>query len=252
MARESLDILAGTGWPPRLARTVQAARMAPVDVFAGVDVALARDERHALYGVEMGHVVAGGPTERIVNALAGDAVSQGASDARDVLYAMRLAVGVSRTAARIAAALELTGAEPSFPLVDPRVAQMSAAVPARLRAAGRRRAALLQQAVAPELSRDIQRRPYRSLEPPAAAWRLGSLAALLEETLAPSSVAAVGIFDPDAVARLRAAHARGRTELGATLWRLVLVSRWLDRPVRAAADYSSAPASTSAVIASSS
>jgi asparagine synthase (glutamine-hydrolysing) len=200
----------------------------------------------------MGHVVAGGPTERIVGALAGDAVSQGASDARDVLYAMRLALGVSRTAARIAAALDLAGTELSFPLVDPRVAQMSAAVPARLRAAGRRRAALLQQAMAAELPRDIQRRAHRATEPPAAAWRHGNLAALMEETLAPSSVAAVGIFDPDAVARLRAAHARGRTELGATLWRLVLVSRWLDRPVRAAAAYSSAPASTSAVIASSS
>ncbi len=75
---------------------------------------------------------------------------------------------------------------------------------------------------------------------------------MIEEALAPASVAAVGIFDPAAVARLRSAHARGRTELGATLWRLVLVSRWLERPVRAAADYSRAPASTSAVIASSS
>jgi asparagine synthase (glutamine-hydrolysing) len=251
LARESLDILASTGWPPRLARTVRAARMAPVDVFADIDVALGREARHGLYGEEIGHVVAGGPTERIVGALAGDAVSQGASDARDVLYAMRLAVGVARTAARLAAALDVT-ADVCFPLADPRVAHVSAAVPSRLRAAGRRRAALLQHAVAAELPRDVQRRAHRPIEPPPAAWRHGSLAALLEDTLAPAAVAAVGIFDPNAVARLRAAHASGRTELGATLWRLVLMSRWLDRPARAVADYSSAPLSTSAVIASSS
>jgi asparagine synthase (glutamine-hydrolysing) len=251
LARESLDILASTGWPPRLAHTVRAARMAPVDVFAGVDVALPREERHALYGPELAHVVAGGPTERAVNALAGDAVSQGATDARDVLYAMRLAVGVARSAARIAAALEVA-ADVCFPLVDPRVAQMSATVPSRLRAAARRRAALLQHAVGTELSRDVLRGAHRPIEPPPAAWRHGSLADLIEETLAPASVAALGIFAPDAVARVRAAHAGGRAELGATLFRLALVSRWLDRPARAAVDYSSAPASTSAVIASSS
>jgi asparagine synthase (glutamine-hydrolysing) len=251
LARESLDILAGTGWPRRLARAVRAARMAPVDVFADVDVALGREARHALYGPELAHLVAGGPTERMLGALAGDAVSQGATDARDVLYAMRLAVGVARTAARIAAALE-TPAELAFPLVDPRLAQMSAALPARLRAAGRRRAAMLQHAVAAELPRDLLRRAHRPAEPPPAAWRAGRLAVVLEETLAPSRLAEIGLFAPSAVAALRAAHAKGRTELGAILWRLALVHRWLERPARAVADYSSAPASTSAVIASSS
>jgi hypothetical protein len=225
--------------------------MAPVDVFADVDVALGREARHALYGPELAHLVAGGPTERMLGALAGDAVSQGATDARDVLYAMRLAVGVARTAARIAAALE-TPAELAFPLVDPRLAQMSAALPARLRAAGRRRAAMLQHAVAAELPRDLLRRAHRPAEPPPAAWRAGRLAVVLEETLAPSRLAEIGLFAPSAVAALRAAHAKGRTELGAILWRLALVHRWLERPARAVADYSSAPASTSAVIASSS
>jgi len=250
LARECVDILAGTGWPAWLARTVHAARSAPVDVFAGVDVSLDAEARRALYGAELRHMVDAGPTLGIVGALAGEAVSQGASDARDVLYALRLAIGIPRHAGRLAAAID---GELAFPLVDPRVVQTSASVPARVRASIRQRAGLLQHAVAPELPRDVQRQAHRSLVPGKEAWHGGSLRALVDDVLDAARVRRLGIFDADGIARLRARHAAGAPGLAPLLWRLVLVSCWLDEPARVlAGGYSSTPSATSAVIASSS
>jgi asparagine synthase (glutamine-hydrolysing) len=228
---------------------VQAKRSAPVDVFATVDVALAAEARRALYAPELRRLFEAGPTERVIGALAGDAVSHGATDARDVLYAVRLGVGIARDVARLSSALD---AELAFPLADPRIAQTSAAVPARVRTVVRQRAALLQRAVSGDLPRDVVRQPHRTLVPGRDVWRTGSLRDVVEESLAPDRVTRLGLFDAEAVARLRAAHDAGAPGLGAVLWRLVLVSRWLDRPARRVADYSSAPAATSDVIASSS
>jgi asparagine synthase (glutamine-hydrolysing) len=250
LARECVDIVAGMGWPSWLSRIVQSARSAPVDVFAGTDVALDADARRTLYAPELRRMVDAGPTPGIIGALAGEAVSQGASDARDVLYAVRLAIGIPRHAARLSAALET---EVAFPLADPRIVQTSAAVPARVRASLRQRVGLLAQAVAAELPRDVLRRGHRPLVPGRDAWLGGSLRALADDALAPERVRRLGLFDADGVARLRAAHAAGTPGIATVLWRLILVSRWLDAPARAVGDgYSSTPSATRAVIASSS
>lgn len=249
LAREAVDILAGTGWPGWLADTVQAKRSAPVDVFATVDVVLAAEARRALYAPDLRRLFEAGPTERAIGALAGDAVSHGATDARDVLYAVRLGVGIARDVARLSSALET---ELAFPLADPRIAQTSAAVPARVRTVVRQRAALLQRAVSADLPRDVVRQPHRPLGPGRDVWRTGSLRDVVEESLSADRVTRLGLFDAEAVGRLRAAHDAGAPGLGPVLWRLVLVSRWLDRPARRVAGYSSAPAATSDVIASSS
>jgi asparagine synthase (glutamine-hydrolysing) len=233
LLREGVDILAVAGWPRRLARAVAVARSAPADVFAAADLALGSDKRQALYGPELRHSSDVGPAERAVGSLVADAVSQGASVAGDVLYAVRLALGIPRRAARLATALAST-AEVSFPLIDPRIAQMSAAVPPRLRTSRGRRAWLLSEALAAELPHDVQRAPHRPLEPPAQAWRASGLRAVVDDVLEPDRVAKLGLFDPAAVARLRSAHDAGRFELGALLWRLVLVTRWLEAPARAA------------------
>jgi asparagine synthase (glutamine-hydrolysing) len=252
LAREAIDILAGVGWPRGLARTVAASRNAPIDVFADIDVSLDADTRRALYGPELRRMLDGNPIRGVVGALAGDAVSQGAIDALDLLFAVRLAIGIPRHAGRLANSIA-GEIELGFPLADPRVVQTSAAAPARVRASMGRRAGLLQHAVTAELPRDVLRQPHCALRPPAAAWQGGSLRALLDDALDPEHVARLGVFDPDGVARLRAAHAAGAPALGGVLWQLVLMSRWLDRSPRAVGEgYSSAPSATSAVIASSS
>lgn len=252
LAREAVEIVAGTGWARSLTRTLHATRNAPIDVFAGIDVALDADARRALYGSDLRRVMDAGPTRSVIGAIAGEAVSQGATEALDLLFAVRLAIGVARDAARLAGALG-DGTELAFPLVDVRLVQTAAAMPARLRASARRRASLLQHAAAAELPRDVQRREHHPLVPPPSAWRGGALGALVDEALAPARVARLGLFDADGVAALRARHAAGDATLGPVLWRLVLLGRWLDRPERLlAGHYSSAPAETSDVIASSS
>jgi len=252
LAREAVEIVAGTGWARSLTRTLHATRNAPIDVFADIDVALDADARRALYGPDLRRLMDAGPTRSAIGALAGEAVSQGATEALDLLFAVRLAVGVARDASRLANGLG-DGTELAFPLVDLRLVQTAAEMPAHLRASVRRRASLLQHAVAAEVPRDVQRRDHVTLVPPPAAWQSGSLRALVDEALAPTRVARLGLFDADGVAQLRARHAAGAADLGAVLWRLVLLGRWLDRPERVLADhYSSAPAATSDVIASSS
>jgi hypothetical protein len=236
LARECADILAATGWPRGLAHAVRAARSAPVDVLLESDVMLDGDGRRALYGPELAALVDSAmPTRAAVGALVGDAASQGADDARDVFYAVRLAVGVPGTAARLATALA-GPAEPVFPLADPRLAQASAALSPGVRASPGRRAELLRQAVAPDLPREGRWQRHLALGPPPEAWRTGSLRTLLDETLAPDRVTRIGLLDPAAITRLRTAHAAGQTHLAPILWRLALVSRWLERPARAIAD----------------
>jgi asparagine synthase (glutamine-hydrolysing) len=252
LVRECLDILASTGRPRGLAWTVRAARSAPVDVLADTEMSLRLDARRGLYTPDVARLVDAGPTRSVLAALVGDAVGSGATDPRDVLYAVRLALGTPRMAAALANAVGVDACI-WHPLVDPRIAQMAATIPGRLRATPSGRARLLDGALAPELSRELRQRAHEPLLPPPAAWRTGSLQALVEETLAPDRVGRLGIFDAGAIMRLRARHAAGDAALGDLLWRLVLTSRWLERPARALADdYSSAPEATSDVIASSS
>jgi asparagine synthase (glutamine-hydrolysing) len=252
LVRECLDILAASGWPRGLAWTVRAARSAPVDILADTELVPPFDARRALYTPDVARLTDAGPTRPLLTALVGDAVSSGATDPRDVLYAVRLAIGAPRVAAGLANAV---GVDACLwqPLIDPRIAQMAATIPGRLRAAPAGRARLLDGALAPELPRELRQRAHQPLRPPPAAWREGSLQAVVEDTLAPDRIERLGVFDARAVAHVRARHAAGDAALGEILWRLVLVSRWLERPVRRLADdYSSAPEATSAVIASSS
>ena len=249
LVREALDIVGASGRPRRLAWTTQAAGSAPLDVYADVVSLAGAARRYALYGPELRAATARAPAARALVPIVSEAVSAGATDAGDTLYYVRLVLGVPRIGAMFDAATPM-GVDVRLPFVDPRVAQIAAAIPPRVRASLRRRTPLLLGAIGDALVREVRRAVHIPLAPTPPPGRRGALAAFAGEVLASERVARLGLFDPAAVARLRAEHDAGLDD-GGVLWRLMLVSRWLEQP-DLAVGYSSAPAATSAVMRSSS
>jgi asparagine synthase (glutamine-hydrolysing) len=64
---------------------------------------------------------------------------------------------------------------------------------------------------------------------PLAAWLRGSLAPLVERTLAEPAFAEAGLFDPVAVSRLIDQHRSGRSDHGRLIWALFMFAGFLTR-----------------------
>lgn len=95
--------------------------------------------------------------------------------------------------------------EGRFPFLDHRVAEFAARLPDDLRLRGLEEKHLLRRAVAPLLPRQVwerRKRPYRA--PIAAAFVGPDAPAYVRELLDDRAIADAGIFDPAAVARVRA------------------------------------------------
>ncbi|WP_294319818.1 XrtA/PEP-CTERM system amidotransferase [uncultured Sphingomonas sp.] len=109
------------------------------------------------------------------------------------------------------------------PLLDHRLIEFCATLPAKLRLRGGEGKWLMKKALEPWLPRDILYRPKMGFVTPVSAWFRGALA---DEAagLARSPVLATW-FDPPAIERLAAEHRSGRGEHGRTLWQLVMLER---------------------------
>jgi asparagine synthase (glutamine-hydrolysing) len=64
---------------------------------------------------------------------------------------------------------------------------------------------------------------------PLARWLRRDLRDLLEELLAPAHVRDRGLFEPAAVARLKAEHLEGRRTHSDRLWTLMMTELWMRR-----------------------
>lgn len=94
------------------------------------------------------------------------------------------------------------GVETRFPFLDHRLVEFAARIPARMKLRGLREKRILRTATADLLPTAISRRakqPYRT--PGSAAFR-GPTAAYIEELLQARSIAADGLFNPQAVGKL--------------------------------------------------
>ena len=109
------------------------------------------------------------------------------------------------------------------PLLDHRLIEFCATLPAKLRLRGGEGKWLMKKALEPWLPREILYRPKMGFVTPVSAWFRGALA---DEAagLARSPVLATW-FDPHAIERLAAEHRSGRAEHGRTLWQLVMLER---------------------------
>jgi asparagine synthase (glutamine-hydrolysing) len=120
------------------------------------------------------------------------------------------------------------------PLLDHRLVEFAATIPARLRFHGGTTKYLFKQAMRGILPDDIIDRPKRGFAVPLARWLRGPLLAYARDVLLSDTSRNRGVLNPAEVERLLALHQRGR-DLDQQLWTMLSFELWcrrfLDQPV---------------------
>lgn len=131
--------------------------------------------------------------------------------------------------------------EVRVPLLDHKLVEYMAAVPARLKVGPAGLKVLLRRLLRRRLPAEVLDRPKHGFAVPLVAWVGQRLRLFFEEVLLDSGAACRTYFDPAAVARLLDEHAAGCADHSHRLWQLVVFELWYRaylgpdtlRPVRA-------------------
>jgi asparagine synthase (glutamine-hydrolysing) len=115
------------------------------------------------------------------------------------------------------------------PLLDHRLVEFAARLPAKLRLKGGSGKWLMKKALGRYLPEEILHRRKMGFVTPISAWFRGPLAAEAAAVASSPAFAELGWFDSAAIARLAADHRSGRAEHGRTLWQLLMLERSLQR-----------------------
>jgi asparagine synthase (glutamine-hydrolysing) len=115
--------------------------------------------------------------------------------------------------------------EARVPLLDHRLVEFAAGLPASLKVRTLGTKALLRRALAPDLPAATLARPKRAFLVPLGAWLGGQVRELLHDTLGSSAARTRGLVRPAAVARLLEEQARG-PDHGRALWTLLWLELW--------------------------
>lgn len=115
------------------------------------------------------------------------------------------------------------------PLLDYRLIEFAARLPARMRLRGGTGKWLLKRALESRLPRDILYRPKMGFVTPVSSWFRGPLAGEAERIAHGSALAETGWFDAEAISGLAATHRVGRADHGRLLWQLLMLDRSLRR-----------------------
>ncbi len=125
------------------------------------------------------------------------------------------------------------------PLIDHRIVEFAATVPARLRLRNGHTKHLFKQAMRGVLPDHIIDRPKHGFAVPLAQWLRKDLAAFARDILLSSTARERGVFNLRHVERLLQLNDRGR-DLGLQLWTLLSLELWcrrfLDRPAHVRAE----------------
>lgn len=131
-----------------------------------------------------------------------------------------------------------TSLECRVPLLDHELVELAARIPARIKVAGGELKALLKQALADVLPREILYRSKRGFGAPMGAWLKGALAPLLAQALSRASVERRGLLAYAPIAKLIEDHRANRIDGTDRLLALLNLEVWcrvyLDR--RSSAD----------------
>ena len=115
------------------------------------------------------------------------------------------------------------------PLLDHRLVEFCATLPASLRLRRGEGKWLMKHALERYLPREILYRPKMGFVTPVSAWFRGSLAGEAAGLARSRVLGETGWFDMAEVARVAEAHRSGREEHGRTLWQFVMLERSLQR-----------------------
>jgi asparagine synthase (glutamine-hydrolysing) len=118
------------------------------------------------------------------------------------------------------------GVELRVPLLDLRLVAFAMRVPVSQKIGLWQTKRILRKAMAARLNRAVLRRAKQGFGVPLRAWMAGPARGLVAEMTSPGVVAARGLFDPAAVARLRNAFDQNRSDVAFILFTLVCIEIW--------------------------
>jgi asparagine synthase (glutamine-hydrolysing) len=118
------------------------------------------------------------------------------------------------------------GVEVRVPFLDPDLMRLAASLPVHFKQYGAEGKWILKQAMEPDLPRDVIYRPKTGFGVPLRRWLRHELKDLVEESLSARSIAARGLFDPKAVARMRKLDANGAIDAAYPLLALCVIELW--------------------------
>jgi len=139
--------------------------------------------------------------------------------------------------------------ESRVPLLDNRVVEFAASLPASMKIRDGRRKHVLKQVAATMLPDDIVNRRKQGFAVPLDVWFRGNLRELFADTLLSRTALDRGYFQPAFVERLVREHVDGRRDHSWQLWQLVVFERWHQQYLDGASSVVSArkPATDAAV-----
>jgi asparagine synthase (glutamine-hydrolysing) len=120
----------------------------------------------------------------------------------------------------------LVSLEARVPLLDHRLLEYAATMPAGLKLEGRSGKAILRRAMAADLPPAILARRKMGFGVPLGAWFRGDLASYARDVLVGREASARGIFAPHAVSALLDEHMSGRRDRSAHIWALICFEEW--------------------------
>ena len=115
------------------------------------------------------------------------------------------------------------------PLLDHRLVEFAARLPAKLRLRGGTGKYLMKRALRDRLPEEILHRRKMGFVTPVSVWFRGALAGEAAAIARGSALAETGWFDAAAIARLAEDHRSGRSDHGRLLWQLLMLETSLQR-----------------------
>ncbi|HYI41545.1 MAG TPA: XrtA/PEP-CTERM system amidotransferase [Allosphingosinicella sp.] len=217
-------------WAPRFLRaktTLQAIGREGGEAYAAGVGVTPQSIRSSLYSASFRASLGGYRAERryvetMASAPAGDSLSRAQYADLKIWLPGDILTKVDRTSMAVSL-------EAREPLLDHRLVEFAARLPAGMRLRGGSGKWLMKRALSRYLPDEILHRTKMGFVTPVSAWFRGPLAGEAAAIAHSPALAELGWFKPDAIARLAAAHRSGRAEHGRLLWQLLMLDKSLQR-----------------------
>jgi asparagine synthase (glutamine-hydrolysing) len=217
-------------WAPQFLRaktTLIALGRSAEEAYADAVTATSLAVRSRLYSSQFRQALQGHRAEqRYVDAMRGAPATDALSRAQYADLKIWLPGDILTKVDRASMAVSLEAREP---LLDHRLVEFAARLPAKFRLRGGSGKWLLKKSLETRLPREILRRRKMGFVTPVSAWFRGPLAAEAAAIAHSPAIAELGWLDSAAVAKVAADHRAGRAEHGRLLWQLLMLDRSLQR-----------------------
>ena len=217
-------------WAPRFLRartTLQAIGRDGGEAYADAVGVTAHPIRSSIYSTNFRQKLQGHRAElRYVRTMAGAPAGDSLSRAQYADIKIWLPGDILTKVDRTSMAVSLEAREP---LLDYRLVEFAARLPAGMRLRGGSGKWLMKRALRRYLPDEVLHRTKMGFVTPVSAWFRGPLAGEAAAIAHSPALAELGWFDPAAISRLAAAHRSGRAEHGRLLWQLLMLDRSLQR-----------------------